>query len=68
MYELKYGKHASLTLLTRMYADPDAPRLDRKWKIWQAYLARPRINSLQKRRSDETVDITASRAVGPQGP
>lgn len=48
MYELKYGKHASLALLTRMYADPTSPRLERKWKIWEAYLARPRINSLQK--------------------
>lgn len=53
MYELKYGKHASLALLVRMYADPASPRLDRKWKIWEAYLARPRINSLQKRRSGE---------------
>ena len=53
MYELKYGKHASLTLLPLMYADPDAPRLARKWKIWEAYLARPRINSLQRRRSGE---------------
>ena len=53
MYELKYGKHASLALLARMYADPTSPRLDRKWKIWEAYLARPRINSLQKRRSGE---------------
>jgi hypothetical protein len=53
MYELKYGKHASLILLPRMYVDPASPRLDRKWRIWTAYLARPRINSLQKRRSGE---------------
>ena len=53
MYELKYGKHASLALLSRMYADPASPRLERKWKIWDAYLGRPRINSLQKRRSGE---------------
>ena len=53
MYQLKYGKHASLTLLARMYADPDAPRLARKWRIWEAYLGRPRINSLQTRRSGE---------------
>jgi hypothetical protein len=53
MYELKYGKHASLALLPKMYADPGSPRLDRKWRIWEAYLARPRINSLQKRRSGE---------------
>lgn len=68
MYELKYGKHASLTLLPMMYADPASPRLERKWKIWEAYLARPRINSLQKRRSDETVDIGDSKSPGPQGP
>jgi hypothetical protein len=68
MYELRCGKHASLTLLHRMYADPDAPRLERKWRIWEAYLARPRINSLQKRRSDETVDIADSRSAGSQGP
>jgi len=53
MYELKYGKHASIALLERMYADPGSPRLDRKWKIWDAYIARPRINSSQKRRSGE---------------
>ena len=53
MHELKYGKHASLALLTRMYADPASPRLDRKWRIWEAYLARPRINSLRKGRSGE---------------
>lgn len=69
MYELKYGKHASLTLLRRMYADPSAPRLDRKWRIWEMYLARPRINSLQKRRSGE-IGLYAmdSRSIGPQGP
>ena len=54
MYELKYGKHASLALLSRMYEDPAAPRLDRKWRIWEAYLARTPINSLQKRRSGGT--------------
>lgn len=49
MYELRYGKHSSLALLHRMYADPTSPRLERKWKIWEAYLMRPRINSLQNR-------------------
>lgn len=53
MHELRYGKHASIALLDRMYADPTSPRLDRKWRIWEACLARPRINSLQKRRSGE---------------
>ena len=55
MHELRYGKHASIALLERMYADPASPRLDRKWRIWQAYVARPRINSSQKRRSGEMV-------------
>ena len=55
MHELRYGKHASIALLERMYADPTSPRLDRKWKIWTAYLARPRINSSHKRRSGEMV-------------
>ena len=68
LYELRYGKHASLALLPRMYADPASPRLERKWKIWEAYLARPRINSLQKRRSGGMAVSTASRAVGPKGP
>lgn len=68
MYELRYGKHASLALLQRMYANPDSPRLERKWKIWEADVARPRINSLQKSRSGVTAASTASRAVGPKGP
>ncbi len=68
MYDLKYGKHASLALLPRMYADPDAPRLERKWRIWDTYLRRPRINSLQKRRSVVTVADTDSKSVGSQDP
>ena len=56
MHELRYGKHASIALLERIYADPMSPRLDRKWRIWQAYLARPRINSSHKRRSGEMAD------------
>ena len=69
MYELRYGKHASIALLERMYADPTSPRLDRKWRIWQAYVERPRINSSQKRRSGEIGSYAMdSRSIGPQGP
>jgi hypothetical protein len=40
MYRLKYGKRGSLGLLPRLYADPDAPRLMRKWMIWKRYVER----------------------------
>ena len=39
-FKLKYGKAASLALLTAFYADPLAPRLVRKWRIWNDYIAR----------------------------
>jgi len=42
-YELRYGKRESLTLLPALYADPIAPRLMRKWLIWDAYAERHRI-------------------------
>ena len=51
MYTLRYGKHASLKILAHLYADPNAPCLERKRRIWAGYLARPPLNSLQKRRS-----------------
>lgn len=37
MFELRYGKHASLDLLPQLYADADAPCLSRKRAIWAAY-------------------------------
>ena len=37
LYTLRFGKHASLELLPRIYADPDAPRLTRKWRVWADY-------------------------------
>jgi hypothetical protein len=40
MYRLEFGKHASIALLRLFYADPDAPRLWRKWRIWDEYLRR----------------------------
>jgi len=42
-YELRYGKRESLKLLPALYADPLAPRLLRKWQIWDAYAERHRI-------------------------
>lgn len=40
MFRLQYGKYASIKLLELFYADPDAPRLVRKWQMWNAYLER----------------------------
>jgi hypothetical protein len=39
-FKLKYGKHATIALLRLFYADPDAPRLIRKWRIWDDYIRR----------------------------
>jgi hypothetical protein len=40
MFRLQYGKYASIELLQLFYADPDAPRLMRKWRIWNTYVER----------------------------
>jgi len=40
LYALRYGKRESIRLLPLLYADPDAPRLRRKWLIWIDYLSR----------------------------
>jgi hypothetical protein len=40
MYTLRFGKRASLQLLPLIYADPDAPRLTRKWRVWTEYRKR----------------------------
>ena len=37
MYELRYGKHASVSLLGQLYADMNAPCLSRKRQIWLEY-------------------------------
>ena len=68
MYTLRYGKHATLPILARLYADPQAPCLERKRRIWLAYLSKPRLNSMQTRRSGVTVASMDSRSIGPQGP
>ena len=39
-YRLKLGNHGSRQLLTMFYADPTAPRLTRKWRIWEDYRRR----------------------------
>lgn len=40
LYRLKYAKVASINLLTRLYEDSAAPRLERKWLVWEGYRAR----------------------------
>ncbi|MGH2451863.1 MAG: LAGLIDADG family homing endonuclease [Candidatus Limnocylindria bacterium] len=40
IYALRYGKRTSAVLLRRLYADPEAPCLERKRRIWTAYVAR----------------------------
>ncbi len=37
MHVLRYSKHESIVLLQKLYADPRAPRLRRKWKRWVAF-------------------------------
>ena len=51
MYTLRYGKHATLRILAQLYADPAAPCLERKRRIWAGYVARPPLNSMQNGRS-----------------
>jgi len=45
MYTLRFGKRGSLELLPRIYADPHAPRLTRKWQVWADYMRRHSIDS-----------------------
>lgn len=61
MYALKYAKHASKALLSALYRDPDAPRLERKREIWQRYLAEGRQTRIWTRRSTPTVEGADSR-------
>ena len=37
-YALRFGKHASVRLLPLLYSDPTAPRLTRKWRVWEGSL------------------------------
>ena len=40
MYRVTLGKYAAITLLSAIYADPDAPRLARKWRKWNEFYLR----------------------------
>lgn len=40
IYKVKLGKHASIALAAHMYADPAAPRLERKWRTWDDFRRR----------------------------
>lgn len=40
IYRLKFGNRDSRVLLATLYADDRAPRLERKWRIWNAYARR----------------------------
>lgn len=41
LFELRYAKHASISLLTQLYEDPGSPRLVRKWNIWEDFKEQP---------------------------
>lgn len=51
MYRLKYGKYASIALLTKLYEDPTSPRLLRKWAIWEDFKAQPITTRPYRRKS-----------------
>ena len=51
MYRLKYGKYASITLLTKLYENPASPRLMRKWMIWEDFKAQPVTTRPYRRRN-----------------
>ncbi len=40
MYKLRYAKHASIALLTRVYRNERAPKLMRKWRVWEHFKSR----------------------------
>ena len=39
LYHLIHSERAAETILTTIYEDPRAPRLERKWRIWQEHRA-----------------------------
>lgn len=41
MFELRYAKYASITLLTNLYDTSGTPRVARKWLIWEDFRAQP---------------------------
>lgn len=40
MYRVKLGKYAAIAVLSAIYADPDVPRLSRKWIVWNDFFVR----------------------------
>ena len=55
LYTLRYSKHEATKLLERLYQDPLAPRLDRKWRIWNDFVSNARPTRIwRSRRSGET--------------
>ena len=40
IYKVKLGKHASIALAGHIYADANAPRLERKWRTWDDFRRR----------------------------
>lgn len=51
MFVLRYSKHESIALLTRLYEDPAAPRLDRKWRRWRDFCEKGKPTRMWSRRS-----------------
>lgn len=39
-FRLKLGRHESMKLLRAIYPTADVPKLERKWRVWQAYRVR----------------------------
>ena len=55
LHILRYAKHESISLLTELYRDPPAPRLERKWHIWNDFVTKARPTRIwTQRRSDGT--------------
>ena len=56
-YYLQYAKRDSERLLVRLYVDSDGRRLERKWRIWDAYLR----GELCRRRDSNPHGLAARR-------
>lgn len=53
LHVLRYSKHESIALLTALYRDPCAPRLERKWARWSDYVLNGKPTRIWTRRSGE---------------
>lgn len=51
LHVLRYAKHESIALLTEMYRNPHAPRLERKWIKWRDFCSNPKPTRIWTRRS-----------------